>query len=305
MSNNLWNYYQALKPMVILLTASGLFSLHKNPHASKFLKFLTVANVTFRFSCTLIACIMFLSTLYVNGTRKFASNIHTVSYGFYCLINVSFLLGFHFHSMGIELLRIFGCNNELKKNWMTRAFLITLSFYILCITLSYAYEISVFFNENIRRHYINIFYPFKDHNSLESFVSLFIVIFVLSPGEYLCAMYYSYMCIILYLKYKHFNEELKQKIGTDSMVRESDIEEKRQKYNNLQNIVSDFNSSHSFLIVFNITHWLLLICTLSYSAITMHSEKQLILFITNAVIMLFVQLFAASLLYSEVSEFLR
>ena len=37
----------------------------------------------------------------------------------------------------------------------------------------------------------------------------------------------------------------------------------------------------------------------------MHSEKQLILFITNAVIVLFVQLFAASLLYSEVSEFLR
>ena len=89
------------------------------------------------------------------------------------------------------------------------------------------------------------------------------------------------------------------------MVRDLDIEEKRQKYKNLQNIVSDFNSSHSFLIVFNITNWLLLICTLSYNAITMHSEKQLILFITNAVIMLFVQLFAASLLYSEVSEFLR
>ena len=79
MSNKLWNYYQALKPMVILLTASGLFSLHKNPQV---LKFLTVANVAFRFSCTLIASIMFLSTLYVNGTRKFASNIHAVSYGF-------------------------------------------------------------------------------------------------------------------------------------------------------------------------------------------------------------------------------
>ena len=304
MSNNPWNYYQSLKPMVILLAAFGLFSLHKNPHASKFLKFLTVATVTFRFSCTLIAWIMFLFTLYVNGTRELVSNIQSIMYGFYCLINVSFLLGFHFHSMGVELVRDFGCNNELKKNWATRAFLIRLSIYIVCVASSLAYQTIPFFDEIVRGNYISAFYPFKVTNSLELFFLLYIIDVILTSGDYICAVYYSHMCIILYLKYKHFNKELKQKMETDLMVTDLDIEEKRQKYNNLQNITNDFNSSHSCLLVFNVTHWLLYILTLSYIVIKVHVDRFIIMFITNALIMLFVQLFAASLLYSEVSGFL-
>ena len=123
-------------------------------------------------------------------------------------------------------------------------------------------------------------------------------------------MYCSYICIVLYSKYKHFNEELQIKTGTNSLIRDSDIEEERQKYNHLQNIVSDFSSSHSFLMVFNITTWILMMCTLNYVVITSRVDvdvvdKYLILLIMNIVIMLFVQLFVASMLYSEVSGFLR
>ena len=292
--------------MIILLTASGLFSLHKNPHASTFLKLLTVSNVAIRFSCTLIASTVYLATLYVNGTSKLASNIQAVIYGFYCLINVSFLLGFHFHSKGVELLKIVGCNIDMKKNWATRAFVITLSVYMLCTTSSLIFNGRALFNETSRRNDIMAFHPFKDHNSLESFLSISTTTFVLSSGDYLCAMYYSYMCIVIFLKYKNFNEELELSVETNSLIRNADIEEERKKYNHLQNIVNDFNSSHSFMMVFNITIWVLMICTISYIAITLHVNVNayFILLIMNVVIILFVQLFAASLLYSEVGAFL-
>ena len=183
MPKNLWNCYQVLKPTIVLLTVSGLFSLDRNTNASKFVKILT--NIEFRFSCTLIIFIMFLSTLYVNGTRRFASNVQAIIYGFYCLINVSFLLSLNFHSKGHELLKKIVCNNELRKNLSTRAFVITFFFYILCTALSLAFHTRSFFNEVIRRNDLNAFYPFKDHNSVESFTSIAIVTFIISPGEHL------------------------------------------------------------------------------------------------------------------------
>lgn len=228
---------------------------------------------------------------------------------FIFFINVSFLLFLNFHSKGFELVKKKFCNNELKKNWTKKAFVITFSFYILCTLLSFTFHTRSFFNEVIRKNDVNAFYPYNDHNSVESFASLATVTFIISPGEHLCTMYCSYICIVLYSKYKHFKEELQISTGTNSLRRDSDIEEERQKYNHLQNIISDFNSTHSFIMVFNITTWILMMCTLSYVVITSRVDgdvvnKYLILLIMNIFIMLFVQLFVASMLYSEVSGFL-
>ena len=54
MTKSHWDYYGNLKPMMLFLTWTGLFSPLHNPHASTYLKIVTTASCILRLSVNII-----------------------------------------------------------------------------------------------------------------------------------------------------------------------------------------------------------------------------------------------------------
>ena len=130
MKNQTWNYYGTLKPMFILLSVTGLFSVYKNPHASTLLRVLTGVNCVIRLTWNLSLVGLTLSPVFIDGATSIETHLQGIIYSVYYMANVIFIMVFNFHPKGIKLLKEIKSQSEaeLKRAFRTFAWLFIVYF---------------------------------------------------------------------------------------------------------------------------------------------------------------------------------
>ena len=176
---------------------------------------------------------------------------------------------------------------------------------LLCIHTTCLFVISVaragfIYSDIQRKAFVSAFYPFKDSNSTESYIFVALFLLFLPPTEYFSAMYYNFLCLLIYQRYKLLTTELKKTIRQRN-IQNNEIEQLRKEYTLIRKTVYKFTSIFSFYLSFNLGSWMLMICALIYLAMTKFILSYII-YITTLNVLLFMMLFTSSLLYSEVSE---
>ena len=299
--NQLWNYYGSLKDMMNFLTLIGLFSPCRNPHASVILKIVSVMNCVIRLAVNITILCVFASSLIIFGNEKIVSHAQGMIYGFYNLVNVIFIMTVNLHPKGVNLMdKIKEQNKEEDRKVSRRIFKVLFSVHLFCFVLISVIRSGFLYSEKERKAFIVAFFPFNDHNSTESYVCIALFLVFLPSGEYFSAMYYNYTCLLISERYKLLWKELKE-ITEQKDIIESAIQGQRMKYKDITETVEKLNCLFAIYVSFNIGTWMLMICALTYLAITKFILSYAIYIVTLNVL-LFLLLFTSSLLFTQVSK---
>ena len=300
--NQTWRYYGTFKPMIFLLSLRGFFHLLRNPYASNYLKMLTVTNCVARISWNLCFLCLTLSTFF-DETVSIETNIQGVIYSSYYMVNVLFIMAFNFHEKGVKLLREIKSESDFEIKLASRAFTWLFVVHLTCVLKTTYYNVLVLFDEKTRAGIIHQFYPFRDPNSVPSYIFLSTAVIFMAPGECCVVMYYSYLCVLIANKYKHFHRQIKE-VSKDlhSPMAIITLELHRNKYEHIQNLVYKFNSIFSIYIGFNLDMWLLMICAIAYITVVVEFNEQLLTYSIALAIMLLVACLSSSMVQHEVSR---
>ena len=237
---------------------------------------LTVANCAVRLMWNLSLVCLSLSFVLIDGTTSIETHLQGIIFSFYYMANVIFIMVFTFHPKGVKQLTEIKSQSEAELKRAFRTFVWLLIVYLACIVNMTYFKVTLLFDESARIKYVQLFYPFQDHSSFVTYMFLVSDVVFMVPGESLIIMYYSYLCVLMRNKYKHFNEQMKfiHKEVNSSIVPVS-LELYRSKYEYIQNIVNQFNSIFSIFIAFNLTLWLLMICAIAYITAIVEFTAQL------------------------------
>ena len=163
------------------------------------------------------------------------------------------------------------------------------------------FTVTVLFHESARITYVQLFYPFQNHNSFVTYTFLVSNVVFMSPGECLIIMYYSYLCVLMRNKYKHFNEQMKFiHKEVNSPVAHVSLQLYRSKYEYIENIVHQFNCIFSIYIAFNLALWLLMICAIAYITVIVELNVQLFCYSIDLSVMLLMVCLTSSMVQHEV-----
>ena len=295
------NYYGTLKPMFILLSVTGLFVVYKNPHASTLLRMLTVSNCAVRLMGNLSLVSLTLSLVFIDGTTSIKTHLQGIIFSVYYMTNVTFIMVFNFHPKSVKLLTEIKSQSEAELKRTFRTFVWLSIVYLTCIFNMTYFKVTLLFDESARIKCVQLFYPFQDPNSFVTYMFLVSDVVFMSPGECIIIMYYSYLCVLMRNKYKHFNEQMKSiHKEVNSPMAHVSLELYRSKYKYIQNIVSQFNSIFSIFIAFNLTLWLLMICAIVYITAIVEYTAQLFCYSIQLSVMLFVVCLTSSMVQHEV-----
>ena len=301
MKSQTWNYYGTLNPMFILLSITGLFNVYKNPYASTLLRMLTVTNCVTRLMWNLSLVCLTLSLVFIGGTNSIETHLQGIIYSFYYMANVIFIIVFNFHPKGVKLLTEIKSRSEHELKRTFRTFVWLFVVYLACIVNMTYFKVTLLFDESARIKYVQLFYPFQDHSSFLTYTFLVSDAVFMSPGESLIIMYYSYLCVLMRNKYKHFNEQMKFiHKEVNSPMAHASLELYGGKYEYIQNIVNQFNSIFSIYIAFNLMLWLLMICAIAYITAIVEFTTQLFCYSIELSVMLFVVCLTSSMVQHEV-----
>ena len=300
MTKSHWDYYGNLKPMMIFLTWTGLFSPLHNPQASTYLKIVTMASCILRLSVNIIILGVFGSSLFVYGKEKIVSHAQGMIFGFYNLVNVVFILVVNGRQKMADLLYRIKEQSDGDKKSATKVFGVLICVHSSCLIIISIIRTGFIYSDIQRKVFVSTFFPFKDSNSSESYVSVALFLLFLPSGVYFSAMYYNFLCILMYQRYKALTKELKTSVR-EKHIENNTMELLRIKYTNIRKIVNKLNSVFAFYISFNLGIWMLMICALIYLAMTKFILSYVIYIVTLNVL-LFMLLFTSSMLYSEVSK---
>ena len=300
MTKSHWDYYGNLKPMMLFLTWTGLFSPLHNPHASTYLKIVTTASCILRLSVNIIILGVFGSSLFVYGKEKIVSHTQGMIFGFYNLVNVAFILFINGRQKMADLLYRIKEQSDGDTKSATKVFGVLVCVHSSCLIIISVIRAGFIYSNIQRKAFVSTFFPFRDSNSTESYVSVALFLLFLPSGEYFSTMYYNSLCILMYQRYKALTKELKTSVR-EKHVEDNTIELLRIKYTNIRKIVNKLNSEFAFYISFNLGIWMLMICALIYLAMTKFILSYVIYIVTLNVL-LFLLLFTYSMLYSEVTK---
>ena len=301
MKNQTWNYYGTLKPMFILLIITGLFNVYKNPHASSRLRILTVANCVIRLMWNLNLVCLTLSPVFIDGVTSIETHLQGIIYSVYYMANVVFIMVFNFHPSGIKLLTELKSQSETELKRTFRTFIWLFIVYFACIINTTRFNVTLLFDESARIKSVQMYYPFQDHNSLVTYTFLVSAVIFMCPGEYFIIMFYSYLCVLIRNKYKHFNDQIMYiHREINSPMAHVGLELYRSKYEYIQNIVHQFNSIFSLYISFNLMLWLLMICAIAYITVIIEFNAQLLCYSIGLSVMLFMVCLTSSMVQHEV-----
>ena len=302
MTKSHWNYYGNLKPMVIFLTWMGLFSPLHNQHAPKLLKIITIANCIVRLAVNIAILCVFGSSMFVYGKEKLVSHAQGIIFGFYNLVNVAFILVVNVRRNMVDLLEQIKEQSNADRKSAIKAFGILICVHSSCLIIVSIIRAGFIYSDIQRKAFVSTFFPFKDSDSTASFVFVTLFLLFLPTGEYFSAMYYNFLCILMYQRYKALTKELKTSVR-EKHIENNTIELLRIKYTKIRKIVNKLNSVFAFYTSFNLGIWMLMICALIYLAMTKFILSYVIYIVTLNVL-LFMLLFTSSMLYSEVSKIL-
>ena len=135
MTKSHWDYYGNLKPMMIFLTWTGLFSPLHNPHASTYLKIVTTASCILRLSVNIIILGVFGSSLFVCGKEKIVSHAQGMIFGFYNLVNVAFILLISVRQKMADLLYRIKEQSDGDTKSVTKAFGVLICVHSSCLII--------------------------------------------------------------------------------------------------------------------------------------------------------------------------
>ena len=212
MTKSHWDYYGNLKPLMIFLTWTGLFSPLHNPHASTYLKIVTMASCILRLSVNIIMLGVFGSSLFVYGKEKLVSHAQGMIFGFYNLVNVAFILFINGRQKIADLLYLIKERSDEDTKSVTKAFGVLICVHSLCLIIISIIRAGFIYSDIQRKAFVSTFFPFKDSNSSESYVSVALFLLFLPSGEYFSAMYYNFLFILMYQRYKALTKELKTSV---------------------------------------------------------------------------------------------
>ena len=208
---------------------------------------------------------------------------------------------FNFHPKGVKLLIEIKSQSETELKRAFRTFVWLLIVYLACIVNMTYFKVTLLFDESTRIKYVQLFYPFQDPNSFVTYMFLVSDVVFMSPGESLIILYYSYLCVLMRNKYKHFNKQMKSiHKEVNSPMAHASLELYRSKYEYIQKIVNQFNSMFSIFIAFNLTLWLLMICAIAYITAIVEFTAQLFCYSIQLSVMLFVVCLTSSMVQHEV-----